>query len=402
MVYGVCWLGRYHTVYFIIFSLGALLIWSCAGGAICRTAAVHFARDEKLTMMQSLRYAWGKLFGGFFLAPCIPLVFILITALLLVLGGLVLRIPILGDLIAGLAFGLAIFGGFVISILLLGLLVGGSLFFPAVAVEGSDAFDAFSRGLSYPLSKPLKAILYAVIALVFASVCWVFVNLFTFVMLTITRALVGFGTSPFGWLNRGEEGETLSKLDLLWPLTGPNAMYSWPDWGRLGWYEYISAVFIGVYVLMVIGLMWSFLASFYFSGSTVIYYLLRRDVDGTDLDSVYIEEEEEDDVTAPASDVTTPSVPASKTAPAQPSSGVSLPVVQAEATPAPTPTPDEPTEPSKPSTTEEPPPTTEEPPPTTEEPPPTTEEPSPTTEEPPPTTPEPDKPDVTDESDDKS
>ncbi len=293
MVYGVWWLFSYHTVYFVVFALGALLIWSCAGGAICRIAAVQFARDEKLTMTQALRYSWGKLFGGFVLAPCIPLVFIGITMALLVMGGFMLRLPVLGDLICGLAFGLAILGGFVISILLLGMAVGGNLFWPAVAVEGADAFDAFSRGLSYPLSKPWKAVLYAVIALIYTSICWVFVNLFTFVMLTVTRAVVGFGTAPFGWLSREVDGEKISKLNLLWPLPGPTALYAWPEWGQLAWYEYISAFFIAVYVLLVIGVMWSFLVSLYFSGSTIIYYLLRRDVDGTDLEDIYLDQEDD-------------------------------------------------------------------------------------------------------------
>lgn len=315
MVYGVWWLSCFHTVYFILFALGALLIWSCAGGAICRIAAVQFASDEKLTMMQGLRYARDKLFDGFFLAPCIPLVFIGITMVLLAMGGLVLRVPVFGDLIAGLSFGLAIVGGFVISILLLGLLVGGSLFWPAVAVEGADAFDSFSRGLSYPLSKPWKAVLYAVVALVYASICWVFVNLFTFLMLTITRSVVAFGTSPFGWWSREVDGAKISKLELLWPLSGPNALYSSPEWGQLASWEYISAFFIGVSVLIVIGLMWSFLASLYFSGSTIIYYLLRRDVDGTDLEDIYVEEENEDKEESSAGVAAAPQMSSSVTTP---------------------------------------------------------------------------------------
>ena len=37
----------------------------------------------------------------------------------------------------------------------------------------------------------------------------------------------------------------------------------------------------------------AFLASFYFSGSTIIYYLLRREVDATDFVDIYLEESEE-------------------------------------------------------------------------------------------------------------
>jgi len=318
MGYGVWWLLRHHPFFFFFFVGGSLVIWAWAGGAICRIAAVQYTRDEKLTMKQALAFAKEKLFGGFVLAPCIPVAFILIAAVLLVVGGILLRVPILGDLIAGPAFVLAIVGGFVVAVLLLGLIVGGSLFWPAVAVEGSDAFDSFSRSLSYPLSKPWKAVLYAVIATVFASLCWVFVNLFTFFTLTVTRGIVGFGTSPFGWWSRGEGGAPVRKLDLLWPLAGPNALYSWPNWSQLHWYEHFSAFFIGAYVLIVIGLMWSFLASFYFSASTIIYFLLRRDVDGTDLEELHLEDGE------PGGDSSRPG-----SSPSRGSPDVSLPISNA-------------------------------------------------------------------------
>ncbi len=291
MVYGVAWMLSYHSVYFVIFGTGALLIWSFFGGAICRIAAIHFARDEKLTARQGRRYAWKNLFNGFFLAPCVPIAFIVISMIALALGGVLLRIPILGDLLGGLFFVGALFGGFVIAVLVLGLLVGGNLFWPAVATEGLDAYDGFSRALAYPLSRPLKAAAYAVIMMVFASVCWVFVNLFTFFALKVTRAIVGFGTSPFGWWKSGEGDGAMSKMERLWPLGGPNELYAWPDWSTLVWYEYVSGFFIGVYVLVVIGLMWSFLASFYFSGSTIIYALLRRDVDGIALDEVHLDDQ---------------------------------------------------------------------------------------------------------------
>jgi len=291
---GVLWLLREHFFFFLIFSLGALAIWALAGGAICRIAAVQFARDEKLTMQQGVRFVRERFLGGFFLAPCIPLALAALIALMLILGGLLLRLPILGDLIAGAAFFLALIGGFIVALLLIGLAVGGSLFWPAAATEASDAFDSFSRGLSYPLTKPWKAIWYAVVALVFAAVCWLFVNLITFFGLSVTRTVVGFGTAPFGWLKRGTDGATVNKLELLWPMRGPEALYDWPVWSMVEWYEVPSALFIGLYVMIVVGLMWSFLASFYFSGSTVIYILLRRDVDGTDIEEVFLEEEHPD------------------------------------------------------------------------------------------------------------
>jgi hypothetical protein len=56
--------------------------------------------------------------------------------------------------------------------------------------------------------------------------------------------------------------------------------------------------------MLAIGLMWAFLFSYYFCSSTVLYFLLRRDVDGTDLEEVFID----DDVEAAAAPIKTEAV----------------------------------------------------------------------------------------------
>lgn len=292
MVQGVWWMFHEHPVYFVILAVGLLLIWSCCGGAICRIAAVQFARDRKLTMKEGLGFSMDRLLNGFALAPCIPVAIAVFLMILMALGGAFLRIPLLGDVLGGLLFFLAILGGFGIFLLLLGLAIGGGLFWPAVAVEAADAFDAFSRGLSYPLTRAWRAIWYVVVSLLFASVSWVFVNLSTFFALKITRAIVTFGSTWFGlWMRENAAGVRTSKVELLWPLAGPNDLYHAPNWSTLSFFEHVSAFFVGLYVALVIATMWSFLTSFYFCATTVIYFLLRRDVDGTDLEEVYLDDD---------------------------------------------------------------------------------------------------------------
>lgn len=333
---GVCWLFSAHTGYAIVFGLGMLLIWAFAGGAICRMAAVQFATEEKLPAGEALQFARKNLVGGFVLAPVIPLVLVLITMLFMVIGGAFLRIPYVGDLLGGVAFVLALIGGFVIAILLVGFCVGGSFFWPAVATEGQDAYDGFSRGMSYAFSKPWKTVLYAIIVIAYGAICWMIVNFFAALILGVTRGVVAFGTSPFGWWNRGDDAEPMSKLELLWPTPAPDVLYSWPEWSNLHGLEYFSAFMIGAYVVVVIAMMWSFLASFYFSGSTVLYFLLRRDVDQTELSEVYAEETEAMDETHPPPDAapspvgqsgssTTPESQPSPETPEQPSPEVTDP-----------------------------------------------------------------------------
>jgi outer membrane biosynthesis protein TonB len=88
-------------------------------------------------------------------------------------------------------------------------------------------------------------------------------------------------------------------MELLWPLAGPQAWYSRPVWQELAWWEYYSGFAVGLCVLLVVALVWAFLASFYFCSSTVIYFLLRRDVDKIDLGDVADETEEEIEIPAP-------------------------------------------------------------------------------------------------------
>ena len=295
---GVWWLVRHHLIYFILFGAGSLLIWGWTGGAICRSAALQFSQNERLTAKQALAFSRSKLLGGFVLGPCIPIIFIAITALLLVLGGMLLRVPIFGDLLGGLAFGLSLLGGLTITLLLVGLIAGGSLFWPTIAAEGSDGFDAFSRGLSYVFSKPWRAVLYGALMILFAGCSWIVANVLTLALLRMTRMVVGFGSSWMGWWPRGEGAGV--KLEALWPMTGFDALYHWPNWSQLAWYESGSAFLIYMAVAVVVGLMWSFLVSFYFCGSTVIYFLLRRDVDAIDLEDIFLGEEDSELLPVPS------------------------------------------------------------------------------------------------------
>lgn len=291
MARGVWWMVRFHPVFFLLFALGALFIWALFGGAICRIAAVQFARDEKISAREALGFVWKRLVGGFMLAPLIPIAFILLVAALLMVGGMFLRIPVLGDLVGAPLFIFALIGGLIIAILAVGLVVGGGLFWPAVAVEGSDAFDAFSRSLAYPFSRPWKTVWYFFIVGLYTVISWLIVSSLVYWAVLITRGLVAWGTSPFGWWRR--EGD-VSKLDILWPLGGISGLHQWPVWSQLGLFEKYSALVIGIYVLLAIAMTWAFLFSFAFSSDTIIYFLLRRDVDGNDTSDIHLDEPKSD------------------------------------------------------------------------------------------------------------
>ena len=100
-----------------------------------------------------MKFSLGK-FGSFVTAPLLPLVIVLALGRALALGGLIGNL--LGGVVLGLLFFIALGLGLAAAFLLVGLSAGGSLMYPTIAVEGSDSFDAVSRSFSYVLNRPWR------------------------------------------------------------------------------------------------------------------------------------------------------------------------------------------------------------------------------------------------------
>src|SRR5690606_3766975 len=126
IVTGPSWLLMAHPVYFFIFLVFFLIVWGLFGGAIARIAAVHAARDEKISIRAALKFSGGKLLS-FVFAPIIPLLIIVGIGFLVFLGALVGNIPFIGPILIGLTFFLALAAGIVMTLVLLGLIGGFNL-----------------------------------------------------------------------------------------------------------------------------------------------------------------------------------------------------------------------------------------------------------------------------------
>ncbi len=265
-----------HYIYCIIFCALKLAVISICGGAICRIAALQFARGEKPGLTEALRFS-AKKFTSFFTAPLTPLIIIIVIGVFIFLLGLIGNIPRLGELIMGIFAFLALIAGALITVVLIGTIAGFNLMFPAVACDGSDCFDAISRSFSYVYSKPWKMGFYTAVAAVYGAICYMFVRFFAFLLLSVTHLLLQFGI--FG---------DNSKLTAIWAgpsfwnLLGPSSLTT------ANWTQSIAAFLVHLCLLVVIGLVVSFVISFCFSANTIIYVLMRNRVDKTELDDVYI------------------------------------------------------------------------------------------------------------------
>lgn len=281
----VGWAIRHHPIYCVIFFAIKLAVMSVAAGAICRIAALQFARGEKPGLTESLRFSTRR-FTSFFTAPLAPIAIIAFIGLFIFLLGLAGNIPRVGELIVGVGMPLALLAGFLITVILVGAVAGLNLMFPAVAYDGSDCFDAISRALSYVYARPWRMIFYTAIAAVYGSVCYVFVRVFAFLTLWLTRWFLQIGL----WTHSGDT--QLSKLTAIWP--GPEFMRFLDHKKQIpaNSTEQVAAFLVYLFVLVVIGLVVSFIISFYFSANTIIYSLMRTRVDGTAREDVYMPYEE--------------------------------------------------------------------------------------------------------------
>ncbi len=273
------WALRYHTVYCIIFFVIKLAVISIFGGAICRIAALQFSQGEKPGLTEALRFS-TKRFTSFFTAPFAPIGIIIFIGLFIFLLGLTGNIPRAGELIVGIGMPLALIAGALITVILIGAAAGFNLMFPAVAYDGSDCFDAISRSFSYVYAKPWRMVCYTLIAAVYGAICYTFVRFFAFVLLCTTRWFLDLGI----WVDNGSK--EINKLTAIWPQPKFMNLLGSPS-TTSNWSETTGAFLVFIFLLVIVGLLVSFIISFYFSANTIIYSLMRNKVDNTALEDIY-------------------------------------------------------------------------------------------------------------------
>ena len=174
-----------------------LLIWGLFGGAIARIAAYEIARDgERIETAKALKFS-GTKFSSFFMAPMICILGFLFFYVCNLLGGVLtklLDLIYIGGPIGALLLPLALLSGFIMVLIGIGSFIGAPLFFPAVAAEGTDSFDAMSRGFSYVYSRPWHFVWYQGVSAVYGWICVGFVLVFTVMMcyLGVRACATGF------------------------------------------------------------------------------------------------------------------------------------------------------------------------------------------------------------------
>jgi hypothetical protein len=186
-------------------------------------------------------------------------------------------------LILGICAFLLVVVGLMSAIVAIGTVAGGHLMFPAIAYENSDNYEAVSRSFSYICIRPWRMAGYAILASVYGAICYLFVRFLVFLSLDLGRRLVAFSI----WTDSAKT-DGLNKLAVLWPKPEFfNLLGNSMDVSR-NFTESIAAFLIYLAILIAAGVVLSFVISFYFSASTVIYAMMRKNIDHTPLDNIYV------------------------------------------------------------------------------------------------------------------
>lgn len=289
------WALSQHPVHAILMTLAGLFVWSVFGGAIARIAAVHVARDEKISVRQALRFSISKLMS-FFMAPLMPIILITVIALILAALGWLSELRYVGGLTAvavGVLFVVLIGVGVLVACAVVGTICGAGLMYPTIAVEGSDAFDAVSRSFSYVFARPWKIAIYTFIGIIYAALTYVFLRFMVYLTLSLLHTFLTLWTADVG-------PDGTASLANAW--RGPSGLFNLfepLDTFNLTFGESVAAWAITFWAYLFIGLLAAYLLSYFVSVNTIAYYLLRYDVDAAEIDDVYLEPTEEDFEDAP-------------------------------------------------------------------------------------------------------
>jgi hypothetical protein len=322
--------GFLDRFYFLLVVAWTVVTWAIFGGAITRIATLEVARNDKIGFMEALRYTI-KRWQSYVFASSLPLLGIAACVIVLMLFGILSLVPVLAEFWDGILWGVVLGIAFVMTIVVIGL-VGWPMIHATLSAEGSDSYDALSRCYSYVLQRPWDYIWYAVVSLVYGAAVIFFVGFFGSLMVYLGKWGVSqtpltdyFNRDPsymfvytptsYGWRDLLLEGTPVVKKG---DIVTQELIDEYKHDHFRAW-NYVGAGLVTLWLWALFLLMIGFGYSYFWSASTIIYLLMRRKVDDTDLDEVYLEDEEEESFTAPVA----PSAP-------QPvSSGTPLQMVEA-------------------------------------------------------------------------
>ncbi|MDJ0975392.1 MAG: hypothetical protein QNJ98_13085 [Planctomycetota bacterium] len=292
------------------------VIWAFFGQAIHRITSLRIARDEGLSLSQAIGFSI-KNFRHVLVAPVIIVGAMAFFYFCNAFAGVLTSIPLAGGVLGLIFIPLAVISTLLILLIGLGGVFGLPLIGAAAAWECNGSLDAISRAFSYVFARPLQYFWNFFLIFLFAGVILLVGAWFNY---TLAKS-VGFGS----WHDtqevlidaperRSEDFSDLSgpaqdvqvslekKTERSGVLRAPGrggdlrggsfsrdfaAVTNAPWMFKLNafiFWAFMNLIWLGVFGYAIYWLL---------GASTSIYADLRADVDGTEEDEIYLEEEED-------------------------------------------------------------------------------------------------------------
>lgn len=246
----------------LLVGIPLIAILSLAGGAISRSTGIEFAQGRFASRDDTLGFTLrrARQFVG---AVVIPIIFCALVFLVIALGGLLLSVPVL-DVAGAVLYALALVLGIIATLVLMLHVLALPLIVPALALEGTDAFDAIQRSYAYVVGKPLRYLLYALILMVLGAVSATVFSMVAHTSIAMTDWAATHLSTDAGAAARvvhghGELGATKGTAHWIVSL----------------WRTLIEFVIAG------------YMISLFFTSSTLLYLVVRRVCDGQDITEIW-------------------------------------------------------------------------------------------------------------------
>ncbi|OXU14289.1 hypothetical protein [Sedimentisphaera salicampi] len=269
----IFWSIKFYPLFAIPYYLISVCVLAFFGGAVCRSAAIEHCSGTKTGPGAGLRFASEKVWD-LLCAPLAPIVLMIFLGFIIFIAGAAGRLPAVGDFIFGFCavFGLII--GFVITLILIGFLAGVHMMAPTITIENSDFNEAVNRSYGYAYTKPWYLLFYSLISVFYGAVCYMFVRLCAYLMLRITYAFFEVSAISGDWGLREHWARPV-----FFNLSG--TMGNGTNFGS-------EHLLLNIAILLIISVIASFMVSFYYCCSTIIYTLLRKKADGVPIEKIFL------------------------------------------------------------------------------------------------------------------
>lgn len=266
--------GLRHFFYILLGCISSICIWTFVGLGIARVSLLRLTRNEQSGLDDAFEYAmdhWKTAVS----AVSIPLIGVALLCIPAFIIGLMMGFDI-GVLVVGVCWFLTLGLAIAMGLLLIGLMFGWPLMVASVGCEGQNAFDAMTRSYAYVFQRPMHYAFYMLVAIVFGGLCWLFAH-------GLTNAVVDLSFWSTSWGAGQRVNEIQGVLDGAIVPSEDAPASSALNAGRS---------MIGLWNSMLRTLAAAFIHGLFWCMAAAIYLLLRKDVDETEMDEIFLASEQ--------------------------------------------------------------------------------------------------------------